>query len=303
VRLDGVERRGFLLGAAALLATGCARVPPSGVTPPSSATPTPTVAPLTLGKDETLAGAVFAQVLASALAASGRRAAVTQTQDGWRAALGHGDLAAVPGYARTLWSVLSAKGEPPAADDLLPDLAALLEPDIGLLRVPGVDASLVWLVTARTAGQGIGSLSRLSGWSRGRRAAIPPIARSRDDGVPALRGVYHAQFTYDDVADPVERAALLTRGDVAAAAFRRTEYTGAASLVALVDTEEVAQPDPGVVLVSQKLSDAEPDRVLLLNDVAQALTTDVLVELQAHVVAGGSVDEVAVGWLKEQGFA
>ena len=127
--------------------------------------------------------------------------------------------------------------------------------------------------------------------------------QTRADGVPGLRTVYGAKFDVSRVEDPVQRAARLTDGQAAIGAFRRTEYTGASGLVELVDVEKIAVPDPGVVLVNSKLTDAEPDHVLAINAVAQALTTDVLVDLQAQVAAGGSVTDVAGRWLKEQGLA
>jgi len=303
VRLEGVDRRGFLLGVTAVMVAGCARVPPPGLSPTPSAPATTAAPPLAIGSDGSPGGEILAHLMVGALLAKGRDAATVALGTDWQAALGHGDLAAVPGYGGTLWAALSQKGETPAADEVLGELATLVAPEIGVLAVTGIDGGLVWLVTPQTAKAGITSLARISGWSKGKRAAVPELALTRGDGVPGLKAVYGAKFAVDTVADPVERASRLTDGKDALAAFRRTEYTGATGLVALVDPEELATPDPGVLLVNNALADAEPENVLALDAVAQAITTDGLVDLQAQVVAGGSVADVADRWLKDQGLA
>jgi osmoprotectant transport system substrate-binding protein len=302
-RLEGVDRRGFLLGATVVLASGCARVPPPGVSPTPTAAVTTAAPPLAIGSDATPAGALLTQLMVGALMAKGRNASTVALGKDWQAALGHGELAAAPGFGGTLWATLSQKGETPAPDSVLPDLATLVAPEIGVLAIPGTDGGLVWLVTRETAESGITSLSRISAWSKGRRAAVPSLALTRGDGVPGLKTVYGARFAVDEVEDPIERAARLTQGEAGLAAFRRTEYTGSSGLVALVDPDELATADPAVILVNNDLADAEPEHVLALDAVAQAITTDDLVDLQAQVVAGGSVQDVAGRWLKDQGLA
>lgn len=297
-----MNRRKFLLVAATLTASGCARVPPPGAAPTPSAT-IDDAPSLTIGTDGTPAVALFTELLAGAIVGKGRQARTAVLGGDWQAALGHGDLAATPAFAASLWSELSQKSETPAAADLLSEVAALLAPEVSVLSAPGVDASLVWLVTQETAKAGITSLARVRGWSKGKRAAIPKVARFRADGVPGLRTVYGGQFETVVVDDPVERAGRLARGQVAVAAFRRVEYTGASQLVALADPDQLSVPDPGVVLVNSRLTDARPDDVIALQAVAEAITTDGLVDLQAHVAAGGTAAEVASRWLKEQGLA
>nr|WP_300148079.1 glycine betaine ABC transporter substrate-binding protein [Propionicimonas sp.] len=297
-----MDRRGFLLATTAVLAAGCARVPPPGAatTPQATAAAVP---PVEVGSDGSPAGVVITQLLTGAATARGRSAASADAGADWKAALDHGDLVALPGYAGTLWSALSTSDEPPAADALLGELADLVGPELGVLSMPHVDGGLVWLVTKETAASGIASLSRVRDWSKGKVAAVPELAISRGDGAPGLKTVYGAQFRFTEVQDPVARAARLTSGKAAVAAFQGTEYTGASGLVALVDTEKLAAPDPAVVLVNSAFADAEPDAVLAMNDVAQALTTDALIELQAQVAAGGTVADVAQRWLVGQGLA
>lgn len=297
-----MDRRGFLLGATALLAAGCARVPPPGA-PGSPVPSSPTTTPLAIGQDGTPAGAMLAQLVLGALAAKGRQAAVADLAKGWQAALSHGDLSLLPAYAGTLWSALSKEDEPPSAKKLLGEVAGLLAPDVSVLPLPDIDGSLVWRVTADTASEGITSLARIRDWSVGRVAVVPKLALSRGDGIPGLRTVYGAQFEVLKVEDPVQRASLLTNGNAAIAVFRQTEYASASGLVDLVDVEKLTMPDPGVVLVNTALTNAEPDHVLAVDAVAQAITTDMLLDLQAQVAAGGTVPEVAGRWLKDQGLA
>ncbi|MGC3994583.1 MAG: hypothetical protein QM779_10820 [Propionicimonas sp.] len=295
-----MDRRGFLLGVTAVLAAGCARVPPAEAGGSPSAEPT--LAPMVVGQDGTSAEAVFAQLLVAAVAATGQPAVTGPVEDGWQAALGHGDLAALPAFGGTLWASLSQDDEPPAAKDLPGEVAGLLEPDVSVLEAGGVDGALVWLVTQETAEAGITSLSRIGSWSKGKIAAIPPMATSRADGVPGLRTVYGAQFSVMKVENPVERASRLANGDAAIAAFRRTDYTGASGMVELVDTQKLAVVDPGLVLVNTALTDSAPDQVLAMNQVAQVVTTDMLIDLQAQVAAGGTVADVASRWVKDQGI-
>lgn len=283
----------------ALVAAGCGRVQPGTAGAPQ---PTPTAAALGIGSDQTGTGIVLTQLLARSLQAKGRDAAAVTAGADWRVALGHGELAAMPAFADTLWTSLSKGAEPPPEDALLGELAGLLEPEVGVLACPDVDGRLVWLVTRAVAETGITSLSRIGTWSRDRVAAVPSLAVSRADGVPGLRTVYGAKFRVDEVDDPVERALRLTTGDAQIAAFRATDYTGASGLVELVDTEKLTVADPVVVLVNQALADAEPNQVLAMDALAQTLTTDSLIDLQAQVASGGSAVDVANRWLTGQGL-
>ncbi len=296
-----MDRRGLLLAAGALLAAGCARVSPLAVPSPS---PTVRARPLAVGDDGTPAGALVAELVCRALLAKGRSASVTATGADWQAALGDGSLAAYPAYGATLWAQLSDADEPPAGvDELLTDVASLVAPEVSMLAASGVDGGLVWLVTGRTARAGITGLDRIAAWSKGKVAAVPALAASRSDGVPGIEGVYRAAFRLATVEDPAQRAAQLVSGKVSLAAFRRTEYTGQANLVALADPDRFAVTDPLVVLLDSALGEAEPEAVLAISGVTDLLTTEALVELQSRVVDGSSVGDVAGEWLSTNGLA
>ena len=297
-----MDRRGFLIGAGVLVAAGCARVQPAVMS--GAPTPTPTDAgTLIIGTDQTPAGAMLSETLAQALIASGRNASVAPVAADWLAALGDGSLAALPAYAGTLWADLSDDDEPPVADRLVSDVASLVAPEVSTLTAAGVDGGLVWLVTRRTAAGGITALDKLAKWSSGRTAAVPSLARARADGVPGVEAAYGAAFDVTEIDDPIARAARLVDGRVDVAAFRRTEYTAASGLVALGDPDELGAADPLVLLLHAGLADAEPEAVLTMGSVAELLTTDRLLDLQAKVVGGEPAAAVARAWLGQNGLA
>ncbi len=296
-----MDRRGLLIAAGALLAAGCARVSPVAVDTPS---PTASTAPLLVGADGTPAGALVAQLVCLALVAKGRPSTVTPAGTDWQAALGDGSLAAYPAFGATLWAQLSDDSEPPAGvDALLTDVASLVAPEVSTLAASGVDGGLVWLVTARTAKAGITSLDRIAGWSKGKVAAIPSVAAVRSDGVPGIKGVYGGAFKVATLDDPAQRAAGLASGQVAMAAFRRTEYTGTTDLVALEDPDQLAVTDPLVVLLDSALGDADPEAVLAISELTRILTTGALVDLQAKVAGGATERDAADQWLATNGLA
>lgn len=284
-----------------ILAAGCARVAPAGVI--QSAGPVPTAAPLAIGDDGTPAGAMLAHLLAQAIIVKGREATVVRSGGDWQAALADGSLAALPVYAATVWAGLSPGEAPPAPDALVTEVASLVAPEVDALAWAKVDGGLVWLVTGDTAAKGITGLDRVSKWSRGKVAAVPKLAVSRADGLPGVRAVYGAEFTVGEVEDPLVRAAGLTSGTAAVAAFRRTDFTGASGLVALEDPDHLGVADPLVILLDSALADAEPNVVLAMDAVAEVLTTEALLDLQQRVASGSQVPVVAKNWLVESGLA
>jgi glycine betaine/choline ABC-type transport system substrate-binding protein len=296
-----MDRRGFLIGTGAVLVTGCARVVPPDL---AAATPAASAAALTIGSDGTPPGVLLAELLTQALTAKGRAATVVAAGDDWQAALADASLTAVPGYAATLWAELSDTEDSPAGvEDLLSNVAGFLAPEVSMLPAPAVDGGLVWDVTQQTAASGITSLDRIAGWSKGKVVAIPPLADSRSDGIPGITGVYHAAFTSASLADASQRASRLASGQVAVAAFRRTEYTGVTSLVTLEDPDEIGLADPLVVLLGSALAEADPDAVLAMDAVTGLLTTDILIGLQAKMAAGSVAADVAGQWLTASGLA
>ena len=297
-----MDRRGLLLAASALLFAGCARVPPAPVAGrPWVATPAQ-LSPLVIGTEHAPAVALMAQLLVRSLAARGRAAQTDLFGEAWQAALGAGESAAKPAYAGTLWASLSGGGDAPAAAELAGEVADLISPEVSVVSAAGVDGSLMWAVTEATAAEGITTLDEISGWSKGKVAAVPELAVSRADGLPGLKSAYGATFTAALAESPRERAAALTTGRAAIAAFRRSDFSGT-GLHELADTNRIELADPAVILVSSRLVDAEPDMVLTMQALADKLSTAALLNLQAKVNGGASAEAVLDAWLKAQGLA
>ncbi len=294
-----MDRRGFLLAASTLLAAGCARVPPPGAAGAATAAQ---LAPLLIGTEGAPPVALMAQLLVRSLAAKGRSARSNVFADAWQAALGSGESAAQPAYAGTLWAGLGGGGDAPAAADLAGEVADLLSPEVSVVSAAGVDGSLVWMVTEATAAAGITTLDQIAKWSKGKVAAVPELAVSRADGLPGLTSAYGATFTAARTESPRERAAALTTGQAAIAAFRRSDFLGT-GLHELADTNRIELPDPGIILVSSRLVEAEPDAVLTMQALAAKLSTGVLLDFQAKVNGGASADGVLDAWLKAEGLA
>lgn len=297
-----MDRRGFLLAASALLAAGCARVPPPAIAGAAGLATPAVAAPLLIGTESAAPVALMAQLLVRAVAARGRAAGTEVFGEAWQAALGAGESAAKPAYAGTLWASLGGGGDAPAAADLPGAVADLLSPEVSVVSAAGVDGSLMWVVTEATALTGITTLDKIARWSRGKVAAVPEFAISRADGLPGLKAAYGAGFTVSKTESPRERAAALTTGRAAIAAFRRSEYSGT-GLFELADTNKIELPDPAVILVSSKLVDAEPDLVLAMEALAAKLSTGQLLDFQAKLAGGASADGILDAWLKAEGLA
>lgn len=298
-----MDRRSFLVGASALLLAGCAQARPSD---PGSATAagsaTASAVPLQVGSDGTAAMSMVAALLSQALSAKGHAAATATAADDWLAALGDGTLDFLPAFAATTWAAMAGADEPPEPDQLLSSLADLVQPQASVLSAGQVDGTLRWYVTEATAASGITSLEQLAAWSKGRKLAAARMAKDRADGIPGLEAVYRTHFTVTVVDDPLRRAAMLADGRVAVAAFRACDYTGA-TLVKLDDPDQVATADQLAVLLDAGLADSDPDAVLVVQALTQALTTAQLVTLQSQVAKGGAADQVAHSWLVAKGLA
>ncbi len=258
-------------------------------------------APLLICTEDAPPVALMAHLLVRSLAATGRTARTDLFGDAWQAALGAGEAAAKPAYAGTVWASLGGGGDAPAAADLAGEIADLLSPEVSVVSAAGVDGSLMWAVAESTAAAGITTLDQIATWSKGKVAAVPELAVSRADGLPGLKSAYGATFTAALTESPRERAAALTTGQAAIAAFRRSDYTGT-GLHELADTNRIELADPAVILVSSRLVDAEPDAVLTMQALASRLTTAAVLDLQAKVDGGASADGVLDAWLKAEGL-
>lgn len=294
-----MDRRTFLLGVFALAGCAQARPMPASVSPtlsPSTAlaTPSPTASAVVIGGDQSPSGTMLTALLAGALASS--RTATLGID--WRAALGNGTVSAAPVYAATAWAQLSDSDEP--SDDVVGDLAGLVQPDVAIMAAGKLDGGLVWKVAS---GSAVKSLSHVAKSLKGRTVAVPTIAVERADGLPGLSVIYNARLSHVVADDPIARAALVTSSKAAVGAFRRTEYLGTDQLADLDDPSGMAAVDPIVLAVNAAFADADPNAVLALNAVMQALTDTDLIDLQQQVAGGAAATDVAHQWLVGKGLA
>ena len=294
-----MDRRALLIGTGAVLLAGCARVQPgeASASPTPSPTPSPTLTSLVIGIEQSPTGALLGALLVGAVTKLGASASAQPWGEDWQTTLGSGALVAAPVWAGTAWGLLSDDEEPPA--DLLGDLASLLDPDVGVLAPGKTDGGLVWMAAASS---GLKSLEDLAKWSVGKSAAVAAMAIQRADGMDALNAIYHTNFAALTQDDPVARAQSIVSGQAGIGAFRRTEYTGGAALVELVDPEQMCTSDQLVLLVNATFADQKPDLALAMNAVIQAITNTDLIALEQQVAQGGQAVDVAKAWLSSKGL-
>lgn len=287
-----MDRRAFLIGAGALVLTGCAQTRP---TAPVSAVPSETAAPspIVIGVDTTMVGTVLGQLLAGT-AGPGASAQIMGAD--WFAILGGGTLVAAAVYGLTAWNELSESEDP--TDNLVQDLADLVDPEITVMNPGQADGGLVWMTSAQS---GVGTLENLAAWSHGKSAAIPSWGNERADGLLGLNAIYGTTFTASVQDDPIARATLVASGQAGVGAFRRTEYLGDVDLVELTDPDQMTSADPVLLLVNSAFVDSDPQSVLKLTGVVDKLTTDDLVTIQRQIAQGST--RAAQSWLTANGLA
>ncbi|MEE9963524.1 MAG: hypothetical protein K4304_00360 [Propionicimonas sp.] len=287
-----MDRRAFLIGAGALVLTGCAQARPATTESPSP-NPTASSAPLLIGVDDTTVGRVLGQLLSGSLGGS---ASAQMMGSDWNAILGGGTLSAAAVYGGTAWNQLSNSEDP--SDNLVQDLADLTDPEITVMNPGQTDGGLVWMTSAQS---GVGTLEGLGPWSTGKAAAIPSWANERADGLLGVNAIYGTAFVPSVQDDPVARAQLLVAGKAGVGAFRRTEYYGEVDLVELVDPEKMMTTDPVLLMVNSAFANADPDTVLRLTSVMDKLTNEALIDIQKQISQGTT--QAAQSWLTANGLA
>jgi len=305
-----MDRRQFLTGTLALAAlAGCSRVAPPpepGVTrtPTPSATPTPTP-PAT--RRPVAAGVTTAELAMQAVAMKSLDArgyagvAAGMPANGvygLSAAVKGGSVAFAVGFAMTLLDSVSAVGDPPAPDELLPTLASALEPDgVGLLQQSPADGHLVWVTGPQS------SLAALDALSDGKKrsVSVPSFVVERADGVPALKDVYGANLTVTTDDDPRSRHDAVLAGKVDLTVFRACDVAELVGLRELEDSSGIVRPDPMILAFDAQLTDADPGAVLAITDALTALGVDGLGTLEAAIYAAGDLDAdtIVTKWVSQ----
>jgi hypothetical protein len=233
----------------------------------------------------------------AALLSGARPASTVTLGTDWRARVGDATTSAAPVYAGTAWAELNQSDEP--SDDVVGDLAGLVQPDVSIMTAGKLDGALVWMAPATSS---LTSLDQVAKRLAGKAVAVPSLAVGRADGLPGLSVIYRAKSAHLVEDDPIARAALVTSGTAAFGAFRRTEYLGTDQFRELADPSGMVTPDPVVLAVNAAFADADPRSVLALNAVLQALSDAELVDLQRQVAGGSPAADVAHAWLAGKGL-
>ncbi len=284
-----MDRRGFLLAASALLAAGCARVPPPAVAGRRLATPA-RLGPLLIGTEDSPLDCPDGAV-------AGARPCCEGTDRSARS------CSATPGRPRSVRGSLRRSRPSREPCGRASEVAGTHRPRptwpvrwrpwchrrSACSPLAGVDGSLMWVVaeSTATAGHHDAGSDRRPG-RRGKVAAVPEFAVSRADGLPGLKTVYGASFTVAKTESPRERAAALTTGRAAIAAFRRSEYIGTGLSRARRHQQDRAHRPGRHPREQQAGRRGARRRCLRWRRSRPKLTTDPLLAFQAKVAGGAS---------------
>ena len=128
--------------------------------------------------------------------------------------------------------------------------------------------------------------------------------RTRPDGLPGLESTYGwpAGANYIDIQNTAEKA--IAQGQcVAGEVFTTDSAIKANNEVTLKDDKNLFPPDNAGLVIRQSVAQANPLIAGLMEPVAQKLTTDVMLTLNAMVeVQNMKVSDVAHAWLVQNGF-
>ena len=128
--------------------------------------------------------------------------------------------------------------------------------------------------------------------------------RTRPDGLPGLESTYGwpAGANYVDIQNTAEKA--IASGQCAAGeVFTTDSAIKANNEMTLTDDKNLFPPDNAGLVIRQSVAQAHPLIAGLMEPVAQKLTTDVMLSLNAMVeVQNMKVSDVAHAWLVQNGF-
>jgi osmoprotectant transport system substrate-binding protein len=258
--------------------------------------------------------ALVAEIYAQALEASGftvDRHLELGERDAVRAAFGAGEINLAPDYLGGLASLLGAEvsSDADATHDAM--IAALGEEDpaqTALDYSPGTDAD-GFVVRQETADElGIATMSDLAGvadqlvWGLASGCPDNPLCG------PGLNDVYGIDISTLDtesltpcsaeIAEALNNSAI----DVAQVCTTQAEIAGF-NFVLMEDDKGLAPAQNIAPVLTQELADAGGDTLAsTLNAVSELLTTDELTALNLRIADQESYEDIASGWLSDNGL-
>ena len=134
--------------------------------------------------------------------------------------------------------------------------------------------------------------------------AGPPECEERSTCYQGLVDTYGLDgLQFQSVQEASARIAALDAGDVELILMFSTDaILGEEGLTVLDDPEDIVPPENIVPVLNDDVVDAYGEDVVdVLDEVTASLTTEELIELNAEAGEGVAPDEIAAGWLEEQG--
>lgn len=217
-----------------------------------------------------------------------------------------GELSLLPEYLGSALVTGLGEDAPQDVEEGLQSLRdAFADDGIEVLEPAPAENANVFVTTAEFADDNdlttVADLAELDGVT----FAGPPECEERDTCYAGLVEVYGLDdVAFSSVQEPSARLGALTGGEVELALFFSTDAVLADdSLRVLDDPESIVPPENIVPVLDGAVVDAYGDDLIdLLDEISQALTTDALIELNSRAAEGVAPEEIARGWLEDNGF-
>lgn len=292
-----------LLAAAALTLTGCAASDPLAENGDDTGDATGTET-ITVGSADFPESQILAKIYALALQASGHdvdeRSGIG-SREVYMLALEDGSIDLVPEYVGALLRYVDPESTETELDEVLPALDAAL-PE-GLVRLEPSEAanSNALAVTAATAEEyGLTTFSDVTEHAPDWAIGGPPEWQERQNGILGLRDLYgmeFGEFVTLDAGGPLSVTALENGQVEVANIFTTNPVLADGGIIALEDDLSLFAVENVTALGRASL--LTDDVAAVLDQIAAALTTEHLIELNQRSDAGEPIEQIAQGWIDE----
>ncbi|MQB02090.1 MAG: hypothetical protein GEU78_17820 [Actinobacteria bacterium] len=222
-------------------------------------------------------------------------------------ALESGELDVMPEYLGAAYGFLAEEEEEvlTEVDELRSALEEVLPEGLVLLESSEAQDQDALAVTQETADEyGLATVSDLAPVAGELVAGGPPEEETRSVGLPGLREVYDiefADFIVTDAGGPQTVEALSSGRIDVGRVFTTSSFIDEEGFVVLEEDRDLIPGENITPIVRSEVAVAEVEEVL--NGISAALTTDILIDLNARVeLDNDDPDVVARDFLVEQGL-
>jgi osmoprotectant transport system substrate-binding protein len=265
--------------------------------------------PIRIGSANFPENVLLAEIYGQALDAQGVQVEVLPpiaSREAYFPGLSDGSLDLVPEYTGVLLQYLQPDAEEKAPDEVYSALQEAVPENLTVLERSEAENKDAVVVTQQFATENnLTTIGDLAPLCPEMAFGGPPEFQTRPDGIPGIEATYgctFGEYRALDVGGPLTVAALRD-GDVQAADLFTTDPTIEANgFVALEDPENNFAAQNVVPLINA--AKATPEVTDVLNRISAALTTDVLLELNAELGSEErpNPDVVAKEWLEANGL-